>query len=68
MTKMKQLQSKAIKSAEFRGHMLSTFCVCGDTAAAHCRKCGKQVVVDCSPPPHGIDIAGEAVALNCEGE
>ena len=65
---MEQLKEKAIKAAKFRGHILSLFCVCGDTAAAHCQKCGKQVVVDCSPPPNGIDIAGKAVALTCEEE
>lgn len=70
MTKMKQLQKKAIKSAEFRGHVLPEFTIHSwdsDIAYANCIKCDMQVVVDCSPAPNSIDIGGEAVAFTCEG-
>lgn len=30
-----------------------------------CQTCGAYVQVDSNPPPNGIDIGGNAVALNC---
>lgn len=35
-------------------------------ASSTCTICGKGVYVDTKPDPNGIDIGGEAVALNCE--
>jgi len=68
MTKMECLQAKALKATDFRGHDMGDFVNHpwrSDVSYAHCKKCDKQVVVDCSPPPNGIDIGGEAVALSC---
>ena len=31
-----------------------------------CGVCRKSVQIDTNPPPNGINIGGEAVALNCQ--
>ena len=54
-------------SAKWRGHKLGRFS--HDTilhgALAVCKVCGKGAVIDLDPPPNGIAIGGEAVAVNC---
>jgi len=37
----------------------------GNAAISHCKICRKSVAINARPLPNGIDIAGEAVALNC---
>jgi hypothetical protein len=71
MTKEKRLKKEAMDSARRRGHTFS-----GKWEVLHpkksfsreCCTCKKQVFIDLNPPPNGIDIGGEAVALNCSKE
>lgn len=66
--KLIRLKREARSSASFRGHKLSRFQTSnhGQTAHAHCVWCQRSVFVDTNPAPNGIDIHGEAVALNCK--
>lgn len=34
-------------------------------AVGNCTRCGYEVVVMLDPPANGVDIGGEAVALDC---
>lgn len=68
MTKLRTLKQSAKQSAEYRGHKLGRFYTL-DTrgiAQASCRQCSMSVMVNTRPQPNGIDIAGGAVALNCD--
>jgi hypothetical protein len=61
-----RLARSARRAAKRRGHTLARFRRMADTAsAARCSVCGAEVFVDARPAPNGIDIGGEAVALNC---
>ena len=68
------LEASARQSAAWRGHDLTGFTyklTPGRSQAwAKCGRlfCGMGVWIDTNPPPNGIDICGEAVALNCKGE
>lgn len=68
----RRLRREAMESATWRGHQMGRWeIILGGGTGAHrqqatCKKCGKQVVVDTNPPPNGIDIGGEAVALGCK--
>lgn len=69
MTSLRTLKREARESATWRGHSLSrfhTYTTAERRAVAHCRNCPASVVVDCYPAPNGIDIGGDAVAVNCE--
>ncbi len=67
MNELGQLAVEADTAATFRGHKLGFFTSLSDTkASADCAVCGMGVSVNTSPPPNGIDIGGEAVALNCK--
>ena len=68
----RRLRGEAIKSCENRGHEMKRFEFhpywTNDervVASSVCLICDMMVEVDTSPPPNGIDIGGEAVALNC---
>jgi len=74
MTILQRLKREAIDGAKWRGHDMTRFkttekyletspkkIVCLST----CRVCGGYVQVDTRPAPNGIDIGGDAVALNC---
>jgi hypothetical protein len=37
-----------------------------EKASNECIDCGMAVFVDTNPPPNGIDVSGQAVALQCE--
>lgn len=67
-----QLQRQADDSATWRGHRLGPWQTYPSTTIAHacCENdgCGAYVSVDTRPPANGIDIGGEAVALNCPVE
>lgn len=77
MRKIERLKNSASASAYYHGHHLSRYkissrsaneYVVGYRASATCVDCGMAVFVDSLPPPNGIDISGEAVALNCKGK
>lgn len=61
------LKREAKESAAARGHVIGYWINNGYyRAEAECLKCGMHVFVDVNPPPNGIDIHGEAIALNCK--
>lgn len=67
---VKQLQELATKGAEWRGHWLGKWrkaeTMAGYTVyTSRCVNCGAYVQVCPDPPPNGIDIGGDAVAVNC---
>ena len=68
-TDSEYLEFIARETALYRGHDLTEFSykLSPDRTKgyAKCKHCGKGVWTDTKPPPNGIDIAGEAVALNC---
>jgi len=70
MTRSTRLKKSALASCNWRGHRMKRFQVYSDNtrviAYSHCRDCKKEVHCDTNPPPNGIDIGGEAVAMNCE--
>lgn len=68
--KTRELRKTARKVAKARGHQLTKFTHLmgsGWDLASHaqCEKCGFDVSVYPNPAPNGIDIAGNAVAVNC---
>lgn len=69
MTRLRRLRTEARAAAEWRGHILGRFTPAepngwgGVTSRAVC-SCGREAYVDTRPPPNGIDVAGEAVALD----
>lgn len=69
-TNIRSLAREARTTAARRGHSLKPFRFTEHgnkiTATTTCGKCGMQVDLDTYPAPNGIDISGEAVALNCE--
>lgn len=64
MYRAQTLKDEATDSAVWRGHRLGPWDNNGPTRAyAEC-DCGASVTVDTNPPPNGIDIGGDAVAIN----
>lgn len=64
--KREALKSRAIQSATARNHRLGAWTDYDDyRACAKCEVCGKEAYVDGNPAPNGIDVSGEAVALDC---
>lgn len=63
------LRGEANQSCKFREHIMGwdtpNRSEKRTTQIGHCVNCGKEVILDTNPPPNGIDIGGEAVALNC---
>ncbi len=57
------LKRNAAATAYYLGHKMSHW----NGNISTCLRCGREVVVDAAPPPNGIDIAGEAIALQCGG-
>ena len=72
--KKRNLQNEAAVACKFRGHKMNNwgFTVkaggSGIRGGAVCSRCGRGVQYDTTPPPNGIDIGGEAVAVNCDVE
>jgi hypothetical protein len=66
---IRQLQRVAARSTRARGHRMQWQTVTASAARivrnGGCRYCGMQVDLDTHPLPNGIDIGGEAVAVNC---
>jgi hypothetical protein len=64
-----RLHKLAAKAATFRGHSLSwgPLVISGARIreTARCRRCTATVSVDTRPESNGIDIGGDAVAVNC---
>lgn len=66
-TKLNRLKYEALRACRFRGHTIYRMKDSPDKrrALGHCKECGRQVIVTCDPPPNGIEIMGEAIAVNC---
>lgn len=65
------LRRQAAQSTAFRGHRMTWQVIHGESrslALGTCRRCEMQVTCNTRPEPNGIDIGGEAVALNCTGK
>ena len=65
----RRLRKGARKSAKARGHQLGRFSPLSGSgwnisSYSLCVVCGREASVSPTPPPNGIDISGEAVALN----
>ena len=70
MTKLERLKHEALASCTFREHLMGQWSNRRDhhgMASNYCQRCGQTVSVDTEPPPNGIEIGGEAVAVNCNG-
>ena len=65
MKRLAALKREGERAAAFRGHRLGAWCEGEGSAVAVCVDCGRQVAVAVSPPANGIDVGGEAVAVNC---
>ncbi|KKN56253.1 hypothetical protein LCGC14_0573980 [marine sediment metagenome] len=66
MKKIERLRREALESCNFRGHRMKSF----SRKYRHwwdseCKDCGMGVYIVDDPPPNGIAISGEAVALPC---
>jgi hypothetical protein len=72
MRKIERLRLEALESCRFRGHKMGQFITLASrngqalVRVAYCTMCNKQVAIDSHPTPNGIEIGGEAVALECE--
>lgn len=75
MRKIRRLKIEAANAAADRGHSMSVFrtvarpnsimSVQGTVAVAECANCGAWVRVETRPMPNGIEICGNAIALQC---
>lgn len=69
-TKERRLKEEALKAMRFRGHEPSTWkrhnFYSHTVFINTCTRCGREAAVDLNPPPNGIDVSGEAVALGCD--
>lgn len=67
MTTEQRLKQEAREASERRGHEMKRYRrrEFWNTPYAECRHCGAEVDVTTKPAPNQIDIAGEAVAINC---
>jgi hypothetical protein len=67
----RRLRKDARKSAKARGHQLGKFSPLAGlgwniSSYSSCVVCGREVSVSPTPPPNGIDISGEALAVGCD--
>lgn len=64
-----QLRREAQEACELRGHTMRFSAPWhgeyGSLQSGECADCGMGVHLNTRPLPNGIDIGGEAVALNC---
>ena len=70
MKTIDRLKKEARKSCTWRGHNMSNFKPAAywkNVRYARCKNpgCQAEVWVDAHPQPNGIEIHGDAVALNC---
>jgi len=74
MKSPKTLQKEMLAACKFRGHKMGGFGFTlkaggmGQRGGYTCEKCGRMAQYDTNPEPNGIDISGEAVAVNCDTE
>ena len=70
MASIRTLKKQAVDTCKARGHKMGRFVTLDKRgiAQAVCKFCGMSVMVDTHPAPNSIDIAGNAVALNCSPE
>ncbi len=70
MRKIERLRLEALETCKFRGHKMERFehfhGPLSKIAHSQCKVCGKTVAITTHPPPNGIAIGGEAVALGCD--
>lgn len=76
MLQSKKLKKEALEACRFRGHTMGRFktvtkltiegVVRRIVAMSQCKVCGCLAGIDTVPAPNGIDIWGDAVALNCK--
>lgn len=66
-TKLKRLKYEALRAYRFRGHTIYRMKDSPDkkSAIGFCKECGRQVTVTCDPSPNGLEIMGEAIAVDC---
>jgi len=70
MKTVNKLQKEAATACSWRMHKMGPWMVTINTVnrscgGAICLKCNMGVQYDTKPPPNGIEIGGEAVALDC---
>jgi ABC-type ATPase with predicted acetyltransferase domain len=69
MKKIERLRREALEACLFRKHTMERFYHFSDRphpiAISKCKTCGMGITIKTAPPPNGIDIGGEAVALDC---
>jgi len=76
LTQAERLRKSAKASANWRGHKLDQFkhypkryngqkLKGQERAVAICTVCGAYACYDTNPAPNGIDVSGDAVAINC---
>ena len=66
MKKLIKLIKSALESCEFRGHKMQYIDGKARKRATYeCTECHRGVTIELNPPPNGIEIGGEAVAVNC---
>lgn len=80
MSGLDDLRLEAVRALRFRGHAIpglfdwqQTIGHLGSKSARKvwdftCPHCLRSVRIDTRPPANGINIGGEAVALNCESK
>jgi hypothetical protein len=66
----RKLRREARQAATMRGHTLARFSRrsgwgIGSAYEAACGDCTRGVWIEETPPPNGINMAGEALAENC---
>ena len=72
--KINRLKEVARECCEWREHSMGNFKETGVRGTwdhlftARCKRCGMHVYVEPTPAPNSIDVFGEAVALDCEGD
>lgn len=65
-SRLYHLEVSASESCAYRGHTMAKFETLSEIhSRAVCKDCGMYVDCDAKPPANGIDIGGQAVALNC---
>ena len=72
--KLPTLRKSAQRSTTLRGHRMRWRAPFGNATTnvysqfGQCRDCGMEVLLAERPAPNGINIGGEALALNCKRE
>jgi len=68
-TERERLEDEALASASRRKHSMGDWQELTSTSAESlCVRCRRGVVIDTKPAANGIDIGGEAVAVDCDAQ